>query len=317
MQSSQKRDVVQEIVNKYSSGELRKESISYRFQTIDKISTELYSRSDSGSNELCKYIPVAAIACLEWYFRLVYKELIDYGSPYTDNAGKLKDLKFDFQIVKAIQGMTITLGDFIAHMLPLSRVDHVFGHMDTLLGNNFKNELIEFYCRENTDLNTSSIDARQDFEEIVKSVHTLFELRHKYCHEISNFSQDTTDKELIMHSFTKMQRLIRITDGYIEYLLYPDTPKTQAEINVLVSSDLTEINKLLEKTLEESRVDLTESQQQLFHKAQSDWLEYREAYSELKASFYEGGPIQPAIHGLTKIGITESRVKELKQLHEV
>ncbi len=189
--------------------------------------------------------------------------------------------------------------------------------MDTLLGNGFKNELMEFYCRENIDLNTSDIDERQNFEEIVKSVHTLFELRHKYCHEISNFAQDTTDKELTMHAFTKMQHLILITDSYIEHLLHPNTPKTQAEINSLVSRDLTEINKLPEKALEESEVDLTEEQQQLFLKAQSDWLEYREAYSKLKASFYEGGTIQPAIFGLTKIDITESRVKELKQLHEV
>src|ERR1041385_4685345 len=50
-------------------------------------------------SELLKYIPIGTLACLEGYFRMVIRDLIDYGEPYQSNAYRLDDIKVDIGVV--------------------------------------------------------------------------------------------------------------------------------------------------------------------------------------------------------------------------
>ena len=315
MSTTAKRDIIGEILEKYSRSETRRGIVSSRLSKIELTMAQIDSAfCDTEADELYRHIPVATVACLEWYYRLVYKELIDHGSPYVDNIEAFRWLKFDFQISKAIQGLSITLGDFVSHMLPLSSINNLVANMDIILGRSFKKELRKHQSIWDADSVQDQEIADDVFTDIFTDIHTLFELRHQFCHEIGN---ENIDKALIKKCFRKVGVLIMATNVLVDDLLFKDVPKNQSEINLQISQDLENQELSLREALKEASLHIPKGQEELFYSSQLQWEEYRDAYSELRASFYEGGTLQPAIYGWTKLEITASRVKELRELIKV
>src|SRR6266550_1452233 len=82
--------------------------------------------------EFLRHFPVAIIAALEGYLRLVIRDLIDSGPPFITNAHGFKNIRFDMTVVEAIGRSTISLGDFVSHLLPLKSVESITNSFSTL-----------------------------------------------------------------------------------------------------------------------------------------------------------------------------------------
>ena len=75
-----------------------------------------FKKHDKSQGELTRYFPVALIACVEGYFRMAIKDLVDVGDPYLSNAERpASALKLDFSILRAVHGKAITVGELVAH----------------------------------------------------------------------------------------------------------------------------------------------------------------------------------------------------------
>lgn len=122
--------------------------------------------------ELMRYLPIAVIACIEGYFRLLFRDLIDAGSPYIDNLRSFedRDLRFKIDDIVAIQKETVSLGDFISHLLPINSLEEINYCMSTLLGKDFLESL-----KSSPFISPS----------VYKGVKRLFELRHIFAHELA------------------------------------------------------------------------------------------------------------------------------------
>src|SRR5690606_8779661 len=99
------------------------------------------------NKELLKYIPIATVACFEAFFRSVYKELIDFGKPFSDNVVKFnqsQNVKFDFEIVNAIQTKTVTVGEFISHILQCNNFEDINKNLSLLCGIDFADHIKKF-----------------------------------------------------------------------------------------------------------------------------------------------------------------------------
>ncbi len=93
---------------------------------------------DKSQSELTRYFPVALIACIEGYFRMAIKDLIDAGEPFLTNAEKPAScLKLDFSVLLANHGQAITVGELVAHGVSLSRLEHIESALSNLLGAGF------------------------------------------------------------------------------------------------------------------------------------------------------------------------------------
>ena len=58
-----------------------------------------YENRDKDNKELLKYFPIAIVACLETFFRLTIKKVVDSGEPYLSNSQKImqkNNVGFDF-----------------------------------------------------------------------------------------------------------------------------------------------------------------------------------------------------------------------------
>lgn len=104
---AKKRNYIDEIIEK-KSRLLKRTKLHYQFtqrlhpvvnafQFVSKLKTKAPLKK-----ELLKYGPIGYVACIEGYFRLLLKELIDYGSPYSENVSKLEEVKFTAEVVIAI-----------------------------------------------------------------------------------------------------------------------------------------------------------------------------------------------------------------------
>ena len=133
--------------------------------------------------ELVKYLPIGWVACIEGYFRLVYRDLIDHGPPFRENSANLKDVRIDLDHVVAMQAGQVSLGEFIAHLLPVNGLDDINRAMSTLIGGDYYDQLKHV----KTDLfeDNSSLEDLDLSGGIFESIEFLFAQRHLFAHELN------------------------------------------------------------------------------------------------------------------------------------
>src|SRR5690606_16325028 len=143
-----KRNLINEITAIKSRSEFNsRHDFSTRLNDIEYAFNESLNYNGDFDKELVKYIPIATVACFEAFFRSVYKELIDFGKPFSDNAIKFnqsKNVKFDFDIINAIQTKTVTVGEFISHILPCNNFDDINANLSTLADIDFADQIKKF-----------------------------------------------------------------------------------------------------------------------------------------------------------------------------
>ena len=89
--------------------------------------------------------------------------------------------------------------------------------------------------------------------------------------------------------------------------------QTQAEMNQAAAHGYYKADAELNKVYKALLSKLDESGKPLLVKAENDWIKYRESHCKFESSFYEGGSMQPMIYSGCLEGITQERIKELKQ----
>lgn len=184
---SKGRDVIKEILAKRTrlkKGSSRWEQFELRhdaqIDAFDYIKADIKGNPDF-KYELLRYFPIGAVASMEGYFRLVIRDVIDFGEPYLSNVEKIKDVRFAARNVLAIYGKKITLGELISHFLSLNSLEDINNYLSILLGLDFLQELSKFRFELEGEKMSLGKRASNLFEEIKE----VFRLRHIHCHEIA------------------------------------------------------------------------------------------------------------------------------------
>lgn len=130
--------------------------------------------------EWLKYGAIGYIACVEGYFRMLFADLINFGKPYSDRASEFRDIKFNIDDVIAIHSRKVSLGEYIAHLLPLNGIQDINYCMSIILGEDF---LSAYKLMPASDRVSTPIGELFPLE--IYEVDALFKLRHLYCHELA------------------------------------------------------------------------------------------------------------------------------------
>lgn len=135
-------------------------------------------------NELLKYIPIGLVACLQGYFKLAIRDIIDDVPLYKKNILKL-DLKNKFKVepILGIFDKKITLGEFVSALLPIRNLEAINAYMSSLLDIKFLDKLrtqkITFLDRD------SHFSFSKYADKVYEDIHKIFEDRHIFCHELA------------------------------------------------------------------------------------------------------------------------------------
>ncbi|MFQ5853073.1 MAG: hypothetical protein ACE5JU_21140 [Candidatus Binatia bacterium] len=193
--SIQPKDIPRDYVNQIISRGARLRSATSRFnsfrhrydslrQALSCLGTTQFP--DPVRTEFLRHFPVAIIAALEGYLRLVIRDLIDSGPPFITNARKFKDIKFDMTVVEAIGRSTISLGDFVSQVLPLKNIESITNTFTTLLGNDLWHCLNAVELSVPLHISNQTIATFEPLSEIVRrELHQLFARRNVLAHELA------------------------------------------------------------------------------------------------------------------------------------
>lgn len=298
-------------------------AFSSRLSDIEKAFRENLSSDSEFNEELLKYIPIATVACFESFFRSVIKELIDFGKPYSDNAVKFnqsKNVKFDFDIVNAIQSKTVTVGEFVSHILPCNSYEDINSNLSTLADIDFTKSIKTFERTSIFDhVNDNTRIFIANFDQIISDIKRTFELRHIFCHEFA--TNVKIDKKEILRCFTNSKIFLNQTNEFILDLLYPNAPETQMGMNQQASEFYGEaeielanfILKIKEVANGDSDMHLNIS---LFDQSIAQWKEYREIKAKLDASPVQGGSMYPLLYASSLSGTTNEKIESLQKDYE-
>jgi uncharacterized protein YecT (DUF1311 family) len=275
---------------------------------------DAFKKHGGAESELIRYFPVALIACVEGYVRMVIKDLVDSGEPYLTNAEKpASSLKLDFSLLRAVHGKAVTVGELVAHGVPLSRLEHIEGVLSSLLGKGFLDALrttTDRWAHEVKGEPATPILAHPDsvFSDVAKT----FELRHIICHEIASAYEIETKQ--VAQCFESCVSFLRATDELISETLHPGAPLTQTDMNIAAGKSLVEKEQMLGEAIAALKARLDAAETAAFEEAQQRWEHYRDAWASFVAdALAAGGSIWPMIRSKTEKATVERRIEEVKQ----
>jgi hypothetical protein len=307
---SRTRDIIQEIADvrqRRRFGSAMAE-LPMRLFTLE----QAFKAHDKNEAELIRYFPVALIACVEGYFRMVIKDLIDAGEPYLTNAEKpASSLKLDFSLLRAVHGRTITVGELVAHSVRLSRLEHIETVLSGLLAKGFLNSLCTItdrWAHEIMGKPTEPILSEPD--KVFADVARTFELRHIICHEIPSAYEIKSDE--VARCFESCVAFLKAADEFISETIHPGAPLTQTDMNIAAGEALREKREQLAQAIEMLKSRLDETELATFEESQTKWQLYCDAWANFVAGERAGGgTIWPLIYAGAAEAVVERRLNEV------
>lgn len=266
--------------------------------------------------EYLRYCSVGLVACLEAYFRALIKELIDSGEPFQKRCSRFDRIKFNFEIVAAIHGNTITLGDIISHLIPLNNKNDINNSMSILLNADFFEEIKN--VREHWPWEPIKTAPTKpiitDPASILKNIDKTFDLRHIVCHEFGHPSQISLEEATLY--IDSVELFLNATNFIAMKLLFKDVPDTQQKRNIYFGAKYQKANDKMLAILKVAEKAFSDKRLMDFFKLQSLWETYRDKDAEFISNHYEGGTISPQIHAQRLEHLTNKRIMEIKEIIE-
>ena len=312
---SRQRDLVQEIIEKRERNKSRpaQGELYIRLHALERA----FDNRPTTNEELIKYFPIALVACIENYFRITIKEIIDFDDRYLNSASKLVEkVKFDYDIVRAFQGKKISLGEFISHLVPINNLSTLDSAMSTLLGFNYLEKVSFVHDRLAHEVHgDEKKPIIPDKDYCFKFVSRTFELRHIFCHEMAN--RQKIDSKEIEECFTSTLTFIKAADELHHQTLYPNAPLSQFEMNKQAFESLGRATRHLEGLNKTVESFLPKDRFEEYVAAHKNWEKFRDSYAEFHANEYKGGSLWKTIYGETAAEITQKRIMEIEGYIEI
>lgn len=139
-------------------------------------------------NEISRYIPIGLVACAEGYFKIAYADLINHGSPFIDNVSSV-DIKFSLETAISIQKHSVSIGEFVSHLLTTNNLEDIDSNLTKIIGDSFLKRFKVMRPLLRTQQTIWPVDEDEVNNNIIRNVKRVFELRHMYCHELDPFIQ--------------------------------------------------------------------------------------------------------------------------------
>ena len=310
------RDIVREIeeIRQRQGTPHHPVSIPIRLTNIVRV----FQSSLEPHSEFLRYIPIGIIACIEGFFRSAVKECIDTDGRFADNARHvrpIRDFRANLDILGAVQGQRISIGDLFAHLVSINSLEHIDAIMSTITGTKFLELLTGVHSRVDVELKGAPQDPIiTDPDVVLKHVREMFRLRHIYAHELADSTH--LDRTVLGEALESSFLFLKASAEVLGNVLHPGAPLTQADMNRESTENLADIDRKITEVIQELSSLLDDDRRVLLRSTQDAWMEFRRQQAEYEAANYLGGTIYPVVLGGTAQAIAKERLEKLKQLLE-
>ena len=289
------RNRVAEIAEMKARGQRGGTLLSYEIASL----LHSWQQDHKTHESVADYFPIRAITLLEVFSRAWIADLVDHGAPYAERAVEIsKGLKFDHDVVSAIQGSKITLGELVAHSVSLNSLEQVAYCLETLLADKF----IQSNWPETQE---------KERNRILASLSRLFEVRHILCHECPNVSPYGLDEvEPFLSSASKFSDRVSAQLN-TELFGYPGI--SGYEMRARASNSFEANDAELSKDVATIRASCDSTRKRLLDRAQRAWLKFRIAQASFRGDFYRGGTFQPTAGTIEMDTLTLDRLRQVRR----
>lgn len=305
---STKRDFVTEILARRARGEF----FPY-FAPRLSLLQEALPQAES-NRELLRFFPIAVIATVEGFFRKAISELLDSDPDRLQGVLESKfgrEQKFDLSILSAVAGRSVTVGDLVAHLLTLTRVDHIEFCMSLVLGKSFFEELRMVHDRYAVELEGKpKTPIIGNLDPILDDLAKAFEYRHIFAHELAA-THGITPVE-VTQILDSARVFFNAASEVVLNNLHPNYPLTQADMSAQATAKFNDADQALRERLEEFTKGLRPDQKEVLARAQQAWLRFRDAHGAFVGLEVQGGTIAPLLTAIALEDITNERIRHLK-----
>lgn len=270
---------------------------------------------------------IRAVTLLEVFTRGNLADLIDHERQFTDRAIELsKHVKIDFALIRDIQGRTITLGDILAHSVPVNSFGQIVGYFETLLGKPLRPILETVVNRWDTEvMKTATGSIIDDFDALARCLTRLFEIRHILCHEAPRKS--VYEASEIDEFLDKAIRLAKALHEVLTLERFGRVPLTQTDMNIAAGQDVKKAQDEMDRLFsavearvadvdgKEATMGISGADESWLHHlkdAQEKWLSYCKAHCEFQTYLNRGGTIRPLLWAKEANRLTELRIADLE-----
>ena len=214
---------------------------------------------------------------------------VDFGKPYVERAIALaKNLKLDYELVREIQGRTITLGDIIAHSLSLNTFRQIAAAFETLIEEPLVPRLAKAVDRwEVKTTGKPPVPIISDAGAMSAALDRLFRVRHILVHEYPK------------HLVYALEDLPTILEAAADFafalyeagteILYGQVPLTNVEMKEAADAEWQGFEEELNAVLVQISAREDDEGRKLLEESQSRWVSYREAQCAFRADSTRGG----------------------------
>ena len=270
---------------------------------------------------------VRTVTLLEVFTRRNLAGLIDHDRRFTERGIEFsKHVKIDFALVRDIQERVITLGDILAHSVPVNSFGQIVAYFEVLLGKPIRPLLEVAVDRWETEVmkrSTGSIIA--DYDALARCLSRLFEVRHILCHEapreavyeiaeVDEFLDNAIRLAKALHEVLTFERfgLVPLTQTDMNIAANEELKKTEDKMNRLFSQIEAKVRDTEAKysTAEVTKKD--DSWLACLKDAQEKWLLYRKAHCDFHTYLNRGGTIRPLLWAGEASRLTEVRIADLE-----
>jgi uncharacterized protein YecT (DUF1311 family) len=258
---------------------------------------------------------VVAIAALESIFRTAVRELVDSGSPYSDRAGAIvHDMKVEVSALHAFHGRKLSVGEFVAHLVPFKSFEDINTALTTLLGTSFLSaaKRVEDQWEKRV---YGRLDARvlRSHGPVFEDVKALISARHQIAHE-APYPPAVTDAEVLRRQLTSTELFAHAISEVVSQTVNPDAPLTQAEMNEAAGKQAHEADDVMQQVYQNGLARTAAADRAALEKSQEAFLEYRKEASSFAGRAVAGGSMRPTFELLEYEQLTHQRTEDLERL---
>jgi uncharacterized protein YecT (DUF1311 family) len=267
------------------------------------------------------FFPIRAVTLLEVFSGAWIAQLIDHGPPFVNNAVDLaKNLRPDYELIRAIHGRTITLGDMIAHNISFRAFGQICSCFKILIGEDLI-PLIETAVDRRTTLRDlmSAQPAEKkmlariipDVAEMCRPLSRLFEVRHILVHEFPQ--TEVYDRAEIAVFLKSAEQFAHATNEALNHLLFGDAPRTMQGMKERAGQSLEKSQAELAGIMERLRNNADRRKLSLLKRSEKAWLTFRKAECDVRADLTCGGTLAGYLALLEADALTKTRIEQLRR----
>jgi len=258
------------------------------------------------------FFPIRAVTLIEVFTRAWIAAFVDFGNPYVERAFAFtKNIKLDFDVIREIQGRTITLGDVIAHSVPLNNFGQIVGAFETLIGGQFVPHLAKTIDRWEVEMNGKApVPVISDVTGMASTLDRLFRIRHILVHEYP--MQPVYASEDVTPMLEAAAEFAFAANEACTEFLYGKIPLTNLEMKEAVAEEWRRFDEELNRVLEQISAEQDDIGKHLLEDSQSRWALFLEAQCAFRTDSSRAGSMAGLLWLHEARSLTEVRLKQMR-----